>query len=438
MSLAPPASKDGFSYSGDMFVESSGHNRHRRATIAELKDHFKSGSDKDHPAHWFEAQCIHYGLQPSKTKAVARMRLFDAVNTGKLSIPSHIKKLETELKKEWTKSEREAKKAIKDASSSTTKSTKRKAAADSVDFTVSVGDINISVSANSAAKKSKTTTTKAASTSTTLKATTPKTASTTKAKAKTPASRKKSSSAAPSSSAPAPSTHTARGRSSRGRGGLSHQGPGRSGVPAPASSPPPPRGIQTARRSRGWRPGSSHTSGSHTGYKNDPDDDDNSHISVKDEDDDGGESKLIGLLNGRYDINITDGMAIDGIELSLVLTLNGSQLWGSFELGCVRGILNIPQRPYRPSYDPLEFIWRGREDGLGKISFGNNHRGRMKFLGDGRIEAEIDDYGIVFTGRRTSGDNTRSKIDAASMRAKWNSYTYELFDEERSYKGGGY
>lgn len=186
MSLAPPASKDGFSYSGDMFVESSGHNRHRRATIAELKDHFKSGSDKDHPAHWFEAQCIHYGLQPSKTKAVARMRLFDAVNTGKLSVPSHIKKLETELKKEWTKSEREAKKAIKDASSSTTKSTKRKAAADSVDFTVSVGDINISVSANSAAKKSKTTTTKAASTSTTLKATTPKTASTTKAKAQKP------------------------------------------------------------------------------------------------------------------------------------------------------------------------------------------------------------------------------------------------------------
>lgn len=147
--------------------------------------------------------------------------------------------------------------------------------------------------------------------------------------------------------------------------------------------------------------------------------------------------KPIGLLNGRYDINITDGMAIDDIELSLVLTLNGSQLWGSFELGCVRGILNLPQRPYQPSYDPLDFIWRGREDGLGKISFGNNHRGHMKFLGDGRIEAEIDDYDIVFTGRRISGGNTRSEIDAASMRAEWDSYTYELFDEENSYKWGG-
>ncbi|KAI1093409.1 hypothetical protein F5B19DRAFT_133728 [Rostrohypoxylon terebratum] len=445
MSLAPAVSKDGFSYAGDMFVESSGHNRHRRATVAELKDHFKSGSDKDHPAHWFEAQCIHYGLQPSKTKAVARMRLFDAVNTGKLSVPSNIKKLETELKKEWTKSEREAKKAVKDASSSAsaTKSTKRKAAADSVDFTVSVGDINISVSANSAAKKSKTTATKAASTATASKTTKQKTASsssTTKAKPKPTASPKKSSSAAPSSSAPTPSTPTARGRTSRGRGGHSHQGPGRSGAVALAPSPSPPRRIQTARRSRGWHPGLSHTYGSRTGYNNGPDNDDKNDVSVKAEDGDDGDDELkpIGLLNGRYDINITDGMAIDDWDLSLVLTLNGSQLWGSFDLGCVRGVLKLPQRPYQPSYDPLDFIWRGREDGVGKISYGNNHRGRMKFLGDGRIEGEIDEYGIVFTGRRTSGQNTRSEIDVATMKDEWDTYTYELFDEENSYKWRGY
>ncbi|KAI1162617.1 hypothetical protein F5B18DRAFT_368794 [Nemania serpens] len=155
MSLAPPVTKDGFSFAGDLHAESSGGNRHRRAALAELKEHFKSGSDKDHPAHWFEAQLIHYGLQPSKTKAVARMRLFDAVNSGKLAVPSHIKKLEGDLKKEWTKNERQAKNAEKTAGSaskvsSAASSKKRKADSSNVDMTINVGGINITVSANNA------------------------------------------------------------------------------------------------------------------------------------------------------------------------------------------------------------------------------------------------------------------------------------------------
>ncbi|KAF5000449.1 hypothetical protein FGRMN_1780 [Fusarium graminum] len=49
---------------------------------AETWDHSTSGSDKHHSAHWFESQLIHYGLQPLKTKSVARMHLFDAANAG--------------------------------------------------------------------------------------------------------------------------------------------------------------------------------------------------------------------------------------------------------------------------------------------------------------------------------------------------------------------
>ncbi|RFU30517.1 hypothetical protein B7463_g5831, partial [Scytalidium lignicola] len=121
---APPVSEDGFTFvNGEFFAESSGQHQHRRATHAELKAHFTSGSDKDHPAHWFEAQLIHYGLQPSKTKSVARMRLFDAVNAGKLVVPAHIAKLEGKLKKEWTKKDREAKKEPKGESRAETKST---------------------------------------------------------------------------------------------------------------------------------------------------------------------------------------------------------------------------------------------------------------------------------------------------------------------------
>jgi hypothetical protein len=95
---APPATEDGFTFThGDFFADASGQNRHRRATPAEVKEHFASGNDRDHPAHWFEAQLVHYGLQPSKTKSVARMRLFDAVNAGNLTVPAHISKLEGEV-----------------------------------------------------------------------------------------------------------------------------------------------------------------------------------------------------------------------------------------------------------------------------------------------------------------------------------------------------
>jgi hypothetical protein len=131
MSLVPPATRDGWSYSGDFLVEASGNNRHRRATVPELKAVY-DGSDgaKDRPGHWYEAQLIHYGLPPSKTKGTAKMRLFDAVSKGNLAVPAHIKKTETELKKEWTKREREAKQALKKPAapaSTSARGSKRKA-----------------------------------------------------------------------------------------------------------------------------------------------------------------------------------------------------------------------------------------------------------------------------------------------------------------------
>ncbi|KAI0885321.1 uncharacterized protein GGS22DRAFT_163426 [Annulohypoxylon maeteangense] len=416
MSLAPAISKDGFSYAGDLFAEASGLNRHRRATVTELKDHFKSGSDKDHPAHWFEAQCIHYGLQSSKTKAVARMRLFDAVNGGKLAVPSHIKKLESELKKEWTKNEREAKKALKDTSTPTTKSTKRKAGADTVDLTLNVGGINITVSANSSAKKTKTTTAKAAPAS----------------------SKKKATSAAPSSSASAPSTPTARGRAPRGRGAL-HQGPGRNSVPAPSPSPVAPRPIQTAHSSQGRARDVEYNG--NTDINNPKRSGKYGSSVVKDEDEDEDqdrdELKPLGLLNGRYVVVSSNESILlkEGLDESfIVLTLSGSQLWGSFNFPIMHGIIRLQTRPYQSSRDALKFNWRGREEAPGKITFGNGHGGWIKFLGDGMIEVYIDDYGILFTAKRVADQGTRSEIDAATMKAEYNSYTYELFDAENSYK----
>ncbi|KAK3381282.1 hypothetical protein B0H63DRAFT_545853 [Podospora didyma] len=87
MSLVPPVTKDIWSHGGDLHVEASGHNRHRRATIPELRALYDgSAGAKDPPAHRYEAQLLHYGLPPSKVKGTAKMRLFKAVSNVNINL----------------------------------------------------------------------------------------------------------------------------------------------------------------------------------------------------------------------------------------------------------------------------------------------------------------------------------------------------------------
>ncbi|KAL7624024.1 hypothetical protein AAE478_005581 [Parahypoxylon ruwenzoriense] len=483
MSLAPAVSKDGFSFAGDLFVEASGNNRHRRATVAELKDHFKSGSEKDHPAHWFEAQLIHYGLQPSKTKAVARMRLYDAVNGGKLSVPAHITKLETELKKEWTKKEREAKKAKKAKKEPTfllaPKATKRKAESSNVDVTLNFGGVNITVSTGAsnsssnqpAAKKAKTTkstesTPKAAKKQPkpepkpkTPKTSTPKTStpratpsSTTKTKAK----QDKKPSTAPSSSAELATTASSTPkRSMASRRGIS-QGTRRGGAtsasssaPVSTASPRPGMGSTARRSGASVAPGRIPASGSggspmsidDGGYDEPP-----PPYAEYDNNDDGwsnddfggyhpaelipvgfpsAQFAPLGLLNGRYDIRCPDVTEEFGYrDFSLVLTLSGSELWGQFNLGVVFGILHFEERPYR-SLESLDFTWRGRDE-EGRVIYGDDNGGSIQFLGDGRIEGQLDF--IEFQGQRLAGQGTRSEVHARTMESEWDGYNEDGYE----------
>ncbi|KAI0853771.1 hypothetical protein F5Y00DRAFT_59658 [Daldinia vernicosa] len=444
MSLASPVSKDGFSYAGDLFAEASGHNRHRRATVAELKDHFKSGSEKDHPAHWFEAQLIHYGLQVSKTKAVARMRLFDAVNAGNLSIPAHIQKVESELKKEWIKKEREAKKAFKSAATSSPapKATgaKRKAESSSVDVTVSVGGINVTVSASNSNKKIKSPAKPAATPAppkaakkTEAKPKAPKAAATPKAASTTTTSKTTASKTTVSKTTVSKTTTiktTAAkppltGRMAR-RGGI-HSGLSResSAATSTASTPQPARTPQFALRGRGRGGSSNSPSPVKREYSYNDDDD------VKYEDSDDGEDlKPLGLLNGRYALTSDFVTSEWGhINLSLVFTLSGTELWGRFDLGIVSGIMRLPQRPWQSSTEPLNFTWRGQEL-EGPMMYGDSNRGWIRFLGGGKVEGELDFMGITFEGSRVVGQGTRSEVDISSMRTEWEGYNEGGYERE--------
>ncbi|KAM0261107.1 hypothetical protein ACHAQJ_002368 [Trichoderma viride] len=405
---------------GVLFAEASNHNQHRRATQEELRTHFASGNDKDHTAHWFEAQLIHYGLQPSKVKSVARMRLFDAVRGGALSVPSSITDLEKRLKKEWMKRDKEGKKAEKGPApavvpqaGSSRKSTTGKRKADVT--------VNVTVVTNAS-----------------------KNTDSTPPPKKNTAKRAKTSASSETSTAPAPRyavKQTAR------RGGSSRAPNRQDSAAARASSPPVFRTKQTARRSRPFTPrGRIQTSqllGDGRGDYAEPFDEPPPPYGDYSEEDRQpvGSSSLapLGLLNGRYDISshsVESEWPQYGSDLSLVLTLAGSSLWGGFDLGVIEGVMYFEERPRSSSFDTVPFRWRGRE-AEGPISYDDrNNDGWIKFLGDGRIEGWIDFQGIHFEGHRVPGQGTRSEVDAKTLRNEWNEYTEDEYERENRSRWG--
>ncbi|KAF4953004.1 hypothetical protein FSARC_12484 [Fusarium sarcochroum] len=470
---APPVAEEGFAFAnGEFFAEASGHNRHRRANQHELKEHFTSGNDKDHPAHWFEAQLIHYGLQPSKTKSVARMRLFDAVNAGSLKVPPNVSKLETKLKKEWTKNDREAKKsatskpaakpapAAKVETKKTAASgTKRKASQDDDGSTTAKKPKTAAPKTKATAKapakapgKESAKTSATAKTSTSASATAP-------AKKQTARCVRGGASQGVSRGASAASQGVSRGAASTaqprkprlkqtapctGRGGTS-QGPSRGALrrSSPESSPAPRYATpQTARRSnafaaRGRIPAP--TSGydfddAPPPYSEFPDQGDYSdeYSSNDSNHSDSNELRPLGLLNGDYEVesdDVTEQWSFFNDNFELTLTLAGSSMWGSFNLGVYEGVMFFDERPMKSSHERVWFKWRGRED-QGPVIYGDNNEGWMQFLGDGRIEGWLDHQSLSFQCRRLPDQGTRSRIDARSLQSEWAGYSEDLYEQE--------
>ncbi|KAJ5603703.1 hypothetical protein N7537_006659 [Penicillium hordei] len=91
-----------------LYITTSSGETHPRATYAELEDIFIAPigyrtNIPDYQDHWYEAQILHYGLAPTKNKAVAKMRLMDAFQDGTLEIPMEILRIEATLRKNWIK-----------------------------------------------------------------------------------------------------------------------------------------------------------------------------------------------------------------------------------------------------------------------------------------------------------------------------------------------
>ncbi|KAL8721635.1 MAG: hypothetical protein Q9225_001724 [Loekoesia sp. 1 TL-2023] len=448
MAFAPPAVRANFLYNGDLYVDVGNFNRNKRASVAEITEILrpdlkkpKNGVPvKDPVGHWYEAQLIHYGLPPSKDKARAKMRLLENLNNSNLKVPHNIAAIESELKKEFAAAERKAKAqhkasmaAKESAPAKPAQSKKRK----DPENEVHVPSVNVNINLGAIA-------------SPTHGDPTPK-------KRKLQTAR--------------------RGKQSGPSSELSHAAPQESAASndTPAMGSPKPRQYattQTARRSRPF-PGPRPPPVSHsdmktsTPYSFQSDEppivlDDNlessqpkkgtkpkkeQKLAVKKEAKVKRESVVkkepkvktepntkrktaapstspsaapsLGLINGIYDIScptIEEEWGCD--NLTLILTLDTPGVWGAYDFGVFSGIFHIPQRPYSAP-DRVELYWRGRENGEGEMSFGEDCNGVLSFLGNGRVEGWMNLYGDChFEGVRRDGPGAPIRT-ARSMREEW-------------------
>jgi hypothetical protein len=153
----PAVVRDNFVYNDTFFVQVDENKRHPRASVAELTSLLRpeassASAAKDQVGHWYQAQLLHYGLQPSKDKNTAKVRLLQAINANTLSVPAHVTKLEKDMKKEFTAAAKKVKVAEK-APVAPAKSKKRthEEATTNTKITLTVGGVSITVDQQTAA-----------------------------------------------------------------------------------------------------------------------------------------------------------------------------------------------------------------------------------------------------------------------------------------------
>lgn len=435
MAFAPPISRDGFYYNGDLYVEVGGLNRHKRASVSELtailrpdlkKAKATTQSSKDPVGHWYEAQLIHYGLPPSKDKARAKMRLLEAVNASNLAVPTGITRIEESLRKEFNAAERKAKalhKAQMAPQSKEDPASKKRKQPDATNINVTINNYGAfgsqfgtmpSVETSSPPKKAKTQPVKATDKKQAVQKATP-TKRATPAK-KEPAAKKAAS--------------LKKGLSTKGLSEVKNK---TVAMQEPVKKQPIVNKETTVKSESRVKKGPAVKREPAVRKEKAP----KSEPRVKTENtflDQRSElnKHTLGLINGYYEITcpyITQEW--DCHDLSLTLTLDSPKVWGAYDFGMFSGIILIPKRPYGASETPIPCQWAGRENGEGEMTFGEDCVGEIAFLGDGRIRGTLRLLGeCEFTGVRRPGPPTTLRT-AASMRAEWEGYNEDEYEQER-------
>ncbi|KAJ3056197.1 hypothetical protein HK097_007803 [Rhizophlyctis rosea] len=104
---------------------------------------------------------------------------------------------------------------------------------------------------------------------------------------------------------------------------------------------------------------------------------------------------------------------------SIAQTPSGSEVWGTFDFGVVRGILRstspVPTSCAAPN-NVLPFLWNGVEIGEDEPQVDEDQVGELRFLPGGKIEGWIE--GGFFERAELSGEKTDGRIPADRV-GKW-------------------
>lgn len=100
-------------------------------------------------AHFYEAQLIHYGLQCTKDKNVAKLRLINAITAKALAVPGHIPEMEADMRKEYARKVRASARAApigsKSASAGKRRQTNDSGNGSATTISVQVGDTTLEI-----------------------------------------------------------------------------------------------------------------------------------------------------------------------------------------------------------------------------------------------------------------------------------------------------
>ncbi|KAL8864618.1 MAG: hypothetical protein Q9174_007285, partial [Haloplaca sp. 1 TL-2023] len=137
----------------------------------------------------------------------------------------------------------------------------------------------------------------------------------------------------------------------------------------------------------------------------------------------------LGFINGIYKVSCPEIEGeFDDDGFTIVLTLDSPSVWGQYDFGMFSGIFHVQQRPFAASNEMFPFHWRGRENGEGAMSLGDNNVGEIFFLGNGYIEGWINVYGQCrFEGYRRDGPGT-AVSNAIDIRNEWDGYNEEQYE----------
>lgn len=318
---------------------------------------------------------------------------------GGITVPAHIQKIEADLKKEWNKREREAKKVMKQSEG---RGTKRKA--DTVPTTNVNVNVSVQVSSTGAVQ---------------VRAAQPPT--------KRPKVAKSGSAAAPASKKTAAAT-AATGKAKKAAATKSEKintvpkpvkaADKKPTAKKPAQKPRPP--TSSAAQASGYGgPSGSYDDAPPPYSEADPAYAPAFQPSPR---------RSIGLLNGRYEIecpNMEDDFPEFRDDFGLIATLDGTKLWLKFDLGPLVGIMKV-DRPYEPDEDGdgTVLFWRGdfEQEDINIDTFPlAGQANRLHFLGAGHIRGTIayDWHVIEFDAYRIPGQSMTSEISPSQARAEW-------------------